>query len=167
MANHILVYGTLKQGYSNHHLLEHSKYVCTTITTDKYFMGSYYAFPIVLENNADYNIVGEIYEISDETLQEVDLLESNGTLYERKRVRVKDFDKLVWMYFIKNPTDFSDDGIVTSERNELQEWIGNKLISSNDEFDYHTPTENWEDTESNNLYIDDILGEDGIIHVSP
>jgi len=161
--NYVFTYGTLKQGFGNHRLLETSKYISTTTTTEKYFMGSYSAFPIVIENNADYNIVGEVYEVSDDTMYQLDLLEGNGTLYQRKTVRVKDFDKLVWIYFIKNPDDFSEDGVMTSDTHEIQEWIGNKRFTSfTEDVDVVDGTLDYIFDDSS---VDDIINADGVIRI--
>jgi len=164
MINYVFTYGTLKKGFGNHRLIETSKYKCTTVTTEKYFMGSYFAFPIVIENCSDYNIVGEVYEVSDHTMYQLDLLESNGELYQRKKVRVKDFDEPVWLYFIKNPDDFSDDGIMTSERQEIQEWVGNKKFTSFSNTDDFMVDEDWDATLPDEE-INDMIAADGIIRV--
>lgn len=60
------VYGTLKQGYGNHYLLQKAKYIGLHTTEPKYslFDGG---FPIV-ERDGSHPVVVELYESNDEKI---------------------------------------------------------------------------------------------------
>ncbi|SDF95652.1 Uncharacterized conserved protein YtfP, gamma-glutamylcyclotransferase (GGCT)/AIG2-like family [Methanolobus vulcani] len=99
----IFVYGTLKKGDPNHALLDGSHFVCTTRTTDNYIMVDLGAFPGVLKPEDISQmplstIMGEVYEINEKTLEDLDYYE--GEWYYREEVRLEcGFSAL--MYFLK------------------------------------------------------------------
>jgi gamma-glutamylcyclotransferase (GGCT)/AIG2-like uncharacterized protein YtfP len=88
----VFVYGTLKKGYRNHRLLEGSNYIGEGKISgyDLYDLGS---FPGIIRGKGE--VVGEIYEIDQETLKRVDMLESEGQLYSRVPVEVSQNGKMV------------------------------------------------------------------------
>lgn len=69
----VFVYGTLRQGHGNHRLLEHEKFLKKD-TLSGFSMHSLGAFPAIRPNPA-YKVIGEIYEISEATLRNLDYLE--------------------------------------------------------------------------------------------
>ena len=82
------VYGTLKNGYRNHRLLENSKFVGNGEIKGfaLYDLGS---FPAIVDSeNPEEIILGELYEIDEPTLASLDHLESEGHLYKRRLVNV-------------------------------------------------------------------------------
>ncbi len=101
----IFVYGTLKQGFHNHYLLEQSKYVGTGWTSEKYAMYQD-GIPYVVKDESVSRIQGEVYSIDDETLESLDRLERHPEWYNREQVEVAmdlaDEILLAWLYF--NPT---------------------------------------------------------------
>lgn|SRR5574343_1090304 len=101
----VFVYGSLKSGFHNHRLLKDSKFVGHAVTKEKYTMYSYGSFPSVTEE-PEYNIHGEIYEITPETLKSLDRLEgynpeSSHNFYERKTIDVLINNELIpcFIYF--------------------------------------------------------------------
>lgn len=82
----IFVYGTLMKGEGAHHLLSSAKCLGTYCLSNYalYDLGS---FPGIRPYR-DYQILGEVYEVSRETLEQLDRYESEGSLYDRKRVSV-------------------------------------------------------------------------------
>ena len=90
----VFVYGTLRKGYNNHYLLKTSRYLCDTTTKGyKKDMGGIPAVDIRQEGIVE----GEVYEIDDETLKKLDLLEGHPTFYERKEVTLEN-GMVVWIY---------------------------------------------------------------------
>jgi gamma-glutamylcyclotransferase (GGCT)/AIG2-like uncharacterized protein YtfP len=81
----VLVYGTLKAGYGLHYLL-HSKR-CTLIgraRLEGYAMHDLGAFPCIVHDVLHGgSIVGEVYAVDHDTLDRLDVVESNGRLYDR------------------------------------------------------------------------------------
>ena len=99
----IFVYGTLKKGDPNHALLDSSRFLCTTQTTESYVMLDFGAFPGVLKPEDISQmpvspIKGEIYEISEQKLEELDLYE--GDWYFRESVMLENGLSAL-MYFLK------------------------------------------------------------------
>jgi len=102
----IFVYGSLMKGFPNHHHLYDSKLIVKTITREKYHMFSLGAFPAVVESIDTGHIFGEVYEVNDNVLATLDLIESNGSFYERKEISLVDVDEPAWLYFIMHPEDY-------------------------------------------------------------
>ena len=91
----VFVYGTLKQGYGNHCLLEDSTFLGKCTTEPEFTLHSLYAFPAVLPfgNTA---IKGEVYEVDDKTFKRLDRLEGYPSLYERIQIPTEYGD--AWIY---------------------------------------------------------------------
>jgi gamma-glutamylcyclotransferase (GGCT)/AIG2-like uncharacterized protein YtfP len=92
----IFVYGTLRSGGSNHHFLRGSVCAEQNVRLSGYIMYNFGKYPFV-KPCADTNrtILGEIYEISADTLQRLDKLEGTDVgLYER----IFDDNIDAWLY---------------------------------------------------------------------
>ena len=117
--NIVLVYGTLKRHHSNHHLLQHSKYLGTGRTVDTY--GLYISgIPFVIKHEKISHIYGELYSINNHILARLDLLEGHPDCYKREQVKISaDNGQIVtaWLYFFPNRTG----DLVPSGRYELHE----------------------------------------------
>lgn len=83
----VAVYGSLRQGYGNHRLLEDSKYLGNGITEGRYTMMHLGGFPGVIENG-NTSIVVEMYDVDDDTARDLDRLEGHPSFYERKQINV-------------------------------------------------------------------------------
>jgi gamma-glutamylcyclotransferase (GGCT)/AIG2-like uncharacterized protein YtfP len=82
--NKVFVYGTLKKDHHNHRCLEGSELVGTAESVETFNMINLGGFPAVLYNSDNgYKISGEIYKITDKILERLDLLEGEGTFYNR------------------------------------------------------------------------------------
>lgn len=79
MTHAIFVYGTLKSGHQRFSALRDQRYLGTAITQPNYKMFRYGSFPALVEDPSGYSILGEIYEVSDSCLIELDEIE--GTKY--------------------------------------------------------------------------------------
>lgn len=87
----LFVYGTLRRGQRNHHFLENARFITKAKSTavfsvslkktDKYPEG----YPIALPSDAAnaQKLEGEIYEIDEETLMRIDILEEYPHEYDR------------------------------------------------------------------------------------
>ena len=77
----VFVYGTLKKGGSNHYFLKDSMFLRETILKDhSIYAPSMYGFPLLLEDKGG-KVHGEVYKVNDITLRSLDMLESEGYLY--------------------------------------------------------------------------------------
>lgn len=92
---YVFVYGTLKKGYRNAHLLETAEFICAAQTTDSVYRmlvfpskaGGEYTYPAVF-NDGVGNITGEVYKITDDILIKLDDLEDEGKRYLRRPVKL-------------------------------------------------------------------------------
>jgi gamma-glutamylcyclotransferase (GGCT)/AIG2-like uncharacterized protein YtfP len=83
----VFVYGTLKKGYGNSHLLRNAEFVGHGYTIETYRMFNV-GFPIIRECEDGNPVYGEVYEVDDQTLKNLDRLENEGVMYDRKVVNV-------------------------------------------------------------------------------
>jgi gamma-glutamylcyclotransferase (GGCT)/AIG2-like uncharacterized protein YtfP len=85
----VFVYGTLKQGYTNHYFLEDSLYLGEFKTNPKWGLLDLGLFPAMVVGSLE--VEGEAYGVSEETLDRLDRLEGvEQGLYRRKRISVND-----------------------------------------------------------------------------
>ena len=103
----VFVYGTLKNGFRNHHYLSGSRFLGTGRTTEKYAMHTEGGIPFVVENEQVSYIFGELYSVDGSVLQNLDRLEGHPTWYQRKEVEIcldsgACSTMRAWMYFVSN-----------------------------------------------------------------
>jgi gamma-glutamylcyclotransferase (GGCT)/AIG2-like uncharacterized protein YtfP len=128
MKHYVFVYGSLKQGYGNHRLLETSTFIGKRLTRNTdFYMVSLHSFPGVLktESGEGFSIMGELYEVDDNTLKNLDILEGNGHFYKRELVDIHSYPDKAWMYVLMDmPRSFysSDGRVVEDEDLRLHEW---------------------------------------------
>lgn len=84
--NNIFVYGTLMNGQGAHDRLNGARFLGKAVLRD-YEMFSLGGFPGI-QPCAGVSVVGELYEIEDETLSNIDAYEGEGSLYNREIVKV-------------------------------------------------------------------------------
>ena len=103
----VFVYGTLKRGFSNNRLISGSKFVGEARTEGKFALYES-GIPFVIEDEQVSQISGEVYEIDEKTLAQLDRLGGHPNWYCRKMVNIsvnnKDPDELekiikAWIYF--------------------------------------------------------------------
>lgn len=100
----VFVYGSLKQGYHNNSLLRNDRFIGTRLTLDNtYVMRSLGSFPGVMRSYNNMHcgpISGELYEVSDYTLNRLDILESNGHFYNRELITLREENDPAWIYML-------------------------------------------------------------------
>lgn len=130
--NHVFVYGTLKQGFGNHRVIqaEATQFVGNAVTVRPYNMKDG-GFPAVLDTNAGHPIKGELYEVDDATLKRLDFLEGHPDLFERREISVdienSGVHQTAWLYF-GNVNYFNNRQDVQPE-NGVLDWQGNRRTS--------------------------------------
>ncbi|WP_052402759.1 gamma-glutamylcyclotransferase family protein [Methanococcoides methylutens] len=93
----LFVYGTLKTGYRNHHLLGDSVLVSEVCTKARFRMLDMQDFPGVVMGDPLSRICGELFVVDDETLDSIDDLE--GKWFFREEVLLDNGSK-AGMYFL-------------------------------------------------------------------
>lgn len=102
----VFVYGTLKNGYPNNHILGDCECMGTFETEDSYLMTDI-GFPFLHPRLSVREVYGgllspargEVYHVTEgRTLFLLDQLEGHPNLYYRTLVNVKNFEKPVWIY---------------------------------------------------------------------
>jgi gamma-glutamylcyclotransferase (GGCT)/AIG2-like uncharacterized protein YtfP len=86
----IFVYGTLLRGEVNHPLMmSDAAFVRDACTEPHYDLVDLGGYPALLEDGHTA-VSGEIYEVDDELLEELDVFEEVPFLYQRKPVQLAD-----------------------------------------------------------------------------
>ncbi|RQD65556.1 MAG: gamma-glutamylcyclotransferase [Desulfonatronovibrio sp. MSAO_Bac4] len=101
MKYYVFVYGTLRQGCSNHHLLKNARFLGRARTMEKYAL---YVddFPYLYKEQPWSRIRGEVYEVDDDGFSRLDELENHPFWYQReKRAVILEGGVImdVWVYF--------------------------------------------------------------------
>ena len=91
----VAVYGTLRQGFYNHRLLENSKFLGKTKTEPRFTMYGH-GIPWIVDGGST-QIVVEVYEIDTETFKSLDFLEGFPVYYNRELIDTE-FGE-AWIYF--------------------------------------------------------------------
>lgn len=92
----VFVYGTLKNGQPNHFWLQDPKNGASTFlangkTNDRYplIIGTRYNIPFLLDvRNTGHCINGEIYQIDEVMLKNLDVLEKHPNFYLRHQINI-------------------------------------------------------------------------------
>lgn len=82
MAHRVFVYGTLRQGQANHHLLVGAELLgphCTEPCFSLYHLGAYPG----LTRGGFTSVLGEVYRVKASALRQLDRLEDYPRLYSR------------------------------------------------------------------------------------
>ncbi len=117
LAHLLFVYGTLKQGFDNHNLIDGSYFVGTGRTVQRFAMYKEIV-PYVTKAEAISPIHGELYRVHSSVLEMLDLFEGNPVWNCREQVEVvldQDHSTVIaWMYFNDTPQgDLVPSGVYT------------------------------------------------------
>ena len=96
----IAAYGTLRPGFGNNRLLSGSNHIGTGKTAEKYKMTAN-GIPFVKKNKKIHNVVVDLFEVDNNTLEKLDALEGHPEWYCREQIPVILNDAVVtaWLYF--------------------------------------------------------------------
>jgi len=83
----VFVYGTLQRDERNHHYLASATYVRDAVLNHYALYDLPQGYPGILAYSR-YQVQGEVYEVDEETLTNLDHLEGEGFLYKRTQVIV-------------------------------------------------------------------------------
>ena len=105
----VFVYGTLKRGFSNHKVLarNHAEYLGNATTRDSYVMFDV-GYPLIIKDNSLHNedtapVVGEIYLVNRQCMKELDILEGEGILYKRIKIKLFNHEDALAYLWIGEP----------------------------------------------------------------
>lgn len=113
----VFVYGTLKRGEPNHHLLAdadngYAKFICKGSTNRRFplIVATRYNIPFLLDKPGTGSYVtGEIYEVDDPLMEQLDVLEDYRKLYDRQiediNVGIEGGNVPCWLYLLRNCPD--------------------------------------------------------------
>jgi gamma-glutamylaminecyclotransferase len=101
----VFVYGTLRKGHCNHHLLKDACSYGVASTEACYAMYLKNGYPYVTSSESRYPITGELYAVDDDTLAMLDKFEGHPRHYERREAAVITGEEryFAWMYFRDPP----------------------------------------------------------------
>lgn len=120
----VFVYGTLKRGFGNNVLLRNSRYIGDFVSPpifEMFAVGQHGGFPLLTEG--EYNILGEIWEVDDETLRRLDGLEGVPHMYRREKFFVDEtIGDVFYYHWNRNPPKYKHGVKVNTD---YVQWIGN------------------------------------------
>lgn len=101
MSEHCLVfvYGTLRQGEYNAPYLKGARFLGPCLSASAYTMWDLGAYPGVVPGG-DAPVVGEVYQVDDETLAQLDVLEGYPHDYMRERIDTP--YGAAWIYLLRD-----------------------------------------------------------------
>ena len=112
---YVFVYGSLRRGFPNHFFLVKSIYMGEYHTVDKYHMVGQIsrAYPYIVKPEHDLgsdpvHIIGELYDIDEDVLADLDNLEGYeqecDDFYTRRLIRITDGnnEKNAYVYILEN-----------------------------------------------------------------
>jgi gamma-glutamylcyclotransferase (GGCT)/AIG2-like uncharacterized protein YtfP len=84
----VFVYGTLRKGESNDHYLNQANCIEKNCFIEGTLFDTNWGYPALLQTRGKVPVAGELYEVTEEELKELDLLEDymengNNNLYDR------------------------------------------------------------------------------------
>lgn len=98
MGKHLVfVYGTLKRGFTRSHALREERYIGIANTAPRYGMFGYGGYPALVDQTlaeisgvtATKRIYGELYEVDDACIPELDKIEGTDKgLFERREIEL-------------------------------------------------------------------------------
>ena len=97
----VCVYGTLKEGHCNSSALRNSSLLGTVKLTGPFKMVDLQYYPALIPTDSDEKdrtITAEIWEVDEETLYSLDLIEGHPNYYKRTKIDTP-YGK-AWCYFL-------------------------------------------------------------------
>lgn len=89
MAHLVFVYGTLMKGELHHTSMTHARFLRAAETEPAYDLVQIDYYPAMIAGGSA-RIVGELYEVDDQTLARLDELEEVPAYYERTSITLAD-----------------------------------------------------------------------------
>lgn len=109
----VFVYGSLMKHLGNHPVIAGEEFLCSGVTQRNFKMVSFGWYPGVLKDENGSPVIGELYDVSEETMSHLDRLEGNGRFYQRELVDIDPIGTVnqtpektgkAWMYVLMENT---------------------------------------------------------------
>lgn len=97
----LFVYGTLKRGGRNHHLMAGGRFLADAVTRPEYRVFDLGPYPGLVESPDGLAVRGELWELAAEAIPKLDAFE--GADFARRPVAIAGRDELVETYFYVAP----------------------------------------------------------------
>ena len=78
----VFVYGTLQRGSGNHRLLADARFLGEAVTVSLFGMTDV-GFPFVHADEAIAPVAGELFDVDEHCMRQLDRLEGEGSMYDR------------------------------------------------------------------------------------
>lgn len=89
----VFVYGTLKNGHHRNIALRDQHFIGTAVTKPIYRMYQHGGYPALISQNDGIHICGELYEVSDSCMINLDKIECvNEGLFTRKNIELESYN---------------------------------------------------------------------------
>ena len=105
MTVRVFVYGSLRRGMENHDVMAGGRFTSVRRTEAHFQMLDLGRYPAVIDG--DTAIVGEVYQISRQHLERLDVFEGVPELYARRET-VLDDGLLAWIYLYSGSANGAD-----------------------------------------------------------
>jgi len=89
VAHLVFVYGTLMKGELHHTTIAHARFLRPAETLPAYELVQIDYYPALLPDGKS-RVLGELYEVDDQTLERLDALEEVPSYYERRTIELAD-----------------------------------------------------------------------------
>lgn len=126
----VFVYGSLKQGYHNHSVMQRAQGVLVRPITSAerkfslFSLGSFPALCYASQEETPFFIKGELYEVPDQGMQVLDWLESG---YDRESIKLEDGTE-AWVYLLRPRGSRNTRLFPESAKSEIVEWQFNRRM---------------------------------------
>lgn len=98
MTHLVFVYGTLRKNESNHFYLDDAEFIGNFTTPPNFALFDLGRYPAIIEGKQ--SIVGEVYAINDDILEQLDRLEDIPIEYRRESINTP--FGLAWAYLYQD-----------------------------------------------------------------
>lgn len=102
----VFVYGSLKKNFPNSKYLKTARFIKNISTSDKFTMYDFGYYPAIVFDDSGYLIEGELYEVNNRTLDNLDILEGYPSFYNRKLINLEDGNS-AYIYYLNNTSRLS------------------------------------------------------------
>lgn len=126
-VHRVFVYGTLLRGLANHHWLRGASFVREDCTREPFLLVDLGDYPAVLDRASAgaVSVLGEVWDVDDAGLAQLDILEDYPDLYNRRPVALRSGDTALIYILRGHPEDHGMRGTVVPS-GDYRTWLEEK-----------------------------------------